>query len=89
MIIDCNTCEMQATNACDECIVPVLLHQMSGPFEMGREEQQALDNLADAGMVSPLRLVPPADYDTDDGQSLRDESIGWPDGTRIADQGAG
>lgn len=57
MIIDCNACEMQATTACDECIVPVLLHQMSGPFEMGGAEQEAFHNLADAGMVAPLRLV--------------------------------
>ena len=57
MIIDCDLCEMQATTACDECIVPVLLHQMSGPFEMANEETQALENLADAGMVAPLRLV--------------------------------
>ncbi len=57
MIIDCDACKMRATNACDECIVPVLLHQMSGPFEMADAEATALDNLAGAGMVSPLRLV--------------------------------
>ena len=57
MIIDCDACKMRATNACDECIVPVLLHQMSGPFEMANDETQALDNLAEAGLVAPLRLV--------------------------------
>jgi hypothetical protein len=57
MIIDCDLCEMRETTACDECIVPVLLHQMSGPFEMADDEAQALENLADAGMVAPLRLV--------------------------------
>jgi hypothetical protein len=57
MIIDCNTCDMQATTACEECIVPVLLHQMSGPFELGRSEAEAFGNLADAGLVAPLRLV--------------------------------
>jgi hypothetical protein len=57
MFIDCNACEMQATTACEECIVPVLLHQMSGPFEMGQDEAKALDNLAEAGLVAPLRLV--------------------------------
>jgi hypothetical protein len=89
MIIDCNACEMQATTACDECIVPVLLHQMSGPFEIGQDEEQALNNLADAGMVAPLRLVRPDDRDADHCQVPLEESIGWPDGTRIADQGAG
>jgi hypothetical protein len=57
MIIDCNACELQATTACDECIVPVLLNQMSGPFELADDEANALDNLADAGLVTPLRLV--------------------------------
>ena len=57
MIIDCNACELQATTACDECIVPVLLNQMSGPFDLANDEAQALDNLADAGLVTPLRLV--------------------------------
>lgn len=61
MMIDCNTCEMQATTTCEECIVPVLLHQMSGPFDLGRDEADALDNLADAGLVAPLRLVPASD----------------------------
>jgi len=58
MIIDCNACQLQATTACDECIVPVLLNQMSGPFDLNDEEATALDNLAEAGMVTPLRLVP-------------------------------
>ena len=52
---------MQATTACDTCIVPVLLHQMSGPFELGSDEEEAFDNLADAGLVAPLRLVPLSD----------------------------
>lgn len=58
MIIDCDSCELQGTTACDECIVPVLLNQMSGPFNLGDDEAVALDNLADAGLVTPLRLVP-------------------------------
>jgi hypothetical protein len=57
MIIDCEACEHQETTVCDECIVPVLLHQMSGPFELHDDEARALDNLADAGLVTPLRLV--------------------------------
>ena len=52
---------MQATPACDDCIVPVLLHQMSGPFDLAADEGDALDNLADAGLVAPLRLIRPAD----------------------------
>ena len=69
MIIDCDKCHMQATTACDECIVPVLLHQMSGPFELAVEEAEALDNLAGAGMVAPLRLV------RADGASVDEASV--------------
>ena len=61
MIIDCNACNMQATTACDGCIVRVLLHQMSGPFALATDEGEALNNLADAGLVAPLRLVRPAE----------------------------
>lgn len=61
MIIDCDQCKMQQTDCCDECIVPVLLYQMSGPFELAGEEAAALDNLADAGLVAPLRLIPRSD----------------------------
>lgn len=57
MIIDCDACRMQASTACDECIVPVLLHQMAGPFDLAPDEETALGNLAGAGMVAPLRLV--------------------------------
>jgi len=58
MIIDCNACELQASTACEQCIVPVLLNQMSGPFDLAEDEAEALENLADAGLVTPLRLVP-------------------------------
>lgn len=75
MIIDCNACELQATTACDECIVPVLLNQMSGPFDLADDEAQALDNLADAGLVTPLRLV-------SDGRSA-----GWGDRGEAAESG--
>ncbi|NND01146.1 MAG: hypothetical protein HKN91_00025 [Acidimicrobiia bacterium] len=58
MIIDCNECAMQHTSACSDCVVNVLLHKMGEPVVLSGEEHQALGNLADAGMVAPLRLVP-------------------------------
>ena len=58
MIIDCNECAMQHTSACSDCVVHVLLHKMGEPVVLSGEEQEALGNLADAGMVAPLRLVP-------------------------------
>ena len=62
VIIDCDECVMQATSACEDCIVPVLLGRapsgaVPGRVELDEDEQTALTNLADAGMVAPLRLV--------------------------------
>ena len=58
MIIDCDECAMQHTSACSECVVSVLLHQMGQPIVLSGDEQDALGNLAEAGLVAPLRLVP-------------------------------
>ena len=58
MIIDCDTCVMDGTSACADCIVPVLLAGTNGRIEVDATEEAALRNLSDAGLVSPLRLVP-------------------------------
>jgi len=67
MIIDCDTCVMEDTGACADCIVPVLLAGEAGPLRIGTDEETALRNLAEAGLVAPLRLVrrgPDRDADT-------------------------
>jgi hypothetical protein len=63
MIIDCGDCVMQHTSACDDCIVSILLEQMphETPLDLGGAEAEALSNLAEAGLVAPLRLVPRVD----------------------------
>ncbi|MFW6597032.1 hypothetical protein ACQBAU_06120 [Propionibacteriaceae bacterium Y2011] len=53
--VDCGTCSVRG-RACGDCVVTVLL----GPpaeVELTGEEQAAIDALAGAGMVPPLRLV--------------------------------
>ena len=62
MIIDCDRCAMRDI-ACDDCVVNVLL---SSPADtsVGEETALALRNLADGGLVPPLRL------------SLRDAAFG-------------
>jgi hypothetical protein len=66
MLIDCERCVMQHTSACDDCVVSVLLAgfdagdtaaRSPGRVELDDGEAEALRNLADAGLVSPLRLV--------------------------------
>ena len=58
MIIDCDACVMDGTSACADCIVTVLLGRDDGPLSLISEEEAAISNLAEAGLVSPLRLVP-------------------------------
>jgi len=62
MIIDCDRCTMRDV-ACDDCVVNALL---GSPAEVsvGEETAVALRNLADGGLVPPLRL------------SLRDAAFG-------------
>ncbi|MFO7291996.1 MAG: hypothetical protein FWJ92_07160 [Actinomycetes bacterium] len=58
MLIDCETCCMRGTDACDDCVVSVILG--STPVEIDDSERAALDNLAAQGLCPPLRLVPKA-----------------------------
>ena len=58
MIIDCDACVMDGTDACTDCIVPMLLAGSDGPTRIRDDEEQAIRNLSDAGLVSPIRLVP-------------------------------
>jgi hypothetical protein len=53
---------MQHTSACDDCIVTAVLGLGEAPLELDDVEQVALGNLADAGLVAPLRLVPRVDF---------------------------
>ena len=56
MIIDCTTCRMRSTSACDDCVVTAILAE--GPLELAEAELGALSALADHGLVPRLRLVP-------------------------------
>lgn len=58
MIIDCNECAMQHTSTCDDCIVPMLLDLSVGTAELSSAESDAVRHLSEAGLVSPIRLVP-------------------------------
>ncbi|MEN8113653.1 MAG: hypothetical protein ABFS21_04645 [Actinomycetota bacterium] len=57
MIIDCDTCVMDGTGACVDCIVPTLLAGSGGPTRIRDEEETAIRNMAEAGLVAPIRLV--------------------------------
>ena len=58
MLIDCNECAVQHTGACRDCVVTHLLSMAAGVVEVGRDQVEALEVLADCGLVPQLRLVP-------------------------------
>lgn len=64
--VDCGTCSVRGS-ACGDCVVSLLL---GPPPELSLEpdEQRALDVLADAGLMPPLRLVRPLEHPPHDGQ---------------------
>ena len=57
MLIDCDGCAMRDL-ACSDCVVTVLLGGPPGAIEVDDTERQALDVLADSGLVPRLQLVP-------------------------------
>lgn len=57
MIIDCDRCEVRATDACADCVVSVLLGAPP-TVDLDPSEQAAIAALAAAGMIPRLRLVP-------------------------------
>ena len=56
MLIDCDTCTVRGA-ACRDCVVPLILSNPALPVEIDESEQDAIDTLAAAGLVAPLRLV--------------------------------
>jgi hypothetical protein len=58
MIIDCDRCSERG-RGCADCVVGVLLDDIPGEVALTEEECAALDILADAGLVPPLRLTLP------------------------------
>jgi hypothetical protein len=56
VLIDCDGCVMRDL-ACDDCVVTVLLGAPPGVLDVDDGERQALDVLADSGLVPRLRLV--------------------------------
>lgn len=57
MIVDCDTCEVREI-ACGDCVVTFLLDRSPRPVELAEDEAGALQVLAEAALVPPLRLVP-------------------------------
>ena len=55
LVIDCDRCAMRNI-ACDDCVVTVLLGGPPQAEPLDETERHAIDVLADAGLVPPLRM---------------------------------
>ncbi len=55
MIIDCDTCIARDV-ACDDCVVNAIFHD--GMLALDADEEEALANLAEAGLIPELRFLP-------------------------------
>jgi hypothetical protein len=60
MLIDCDRCAGNRTEACRDCVVTHLLVGLAGPIEVDEERVEALAVLAEHGLVPGLRLAPRA-----------------------------
>jgi hypothetical protein len=55
--IDCDGCEARGL-ACGDCVITVLLGAPPEGADFDEVERRAIEALADAGLIPPLRLVP-------------------------------
>ena len=70
MLIDCDTCAGRGVH-CHDCVITVLLRQPPERVEFDDEEQNALDSLAEAGLVPRLRMVPSLSLPPDSSRIAR------------------
>lgn len=56
LLIDCDTCQVRGIG-CSDCVVTVLLGGPPQGVSLNDEERRAVEVLAAAGLVPPLRLV--------------------------------
>lgn len=59
MVIDCDECLMQATDACRDCVVTHILGREPGhAVVLDLDQERALRSLSDAGLVPGLLHLP-------------------------------
>ncbi len=58
LVIDCDRCSVRGIG-CGDCVVTVLLGGPPFGVSLDDDERRAIDVLAEAGLVPPLRMVEP------------------------------
>lgn len=56
VLIDCDRCSVRGSG-CADCMVTVLLGGPPFGVRLDQDEQRAIDVLAEAGLIPPLRMV--------------------------------
>ena len=57
MLIDCDACALQDTDACGDCIVTFLVERPEGAVIFDVEEERALRSLQQAGLAPESRFA--------------------------------
>jgi hypothetical protein len=65
LVVDCERCSVRGAG-CPDCVVTFLLGGPPDDVQLDAEEQRALDVLASAGLIPPLRMVQSLDSHTYD-----------------------
>lgn len=66
LLIDCDRCSVRGAG-CGDCVVTFLLGGLPSGVVLDDDEQRAIDVLAEAGLVPPLRMVQSLDPPGDGG----------------------
>jgi hypothetical protein len=58
MLISCETCAMQHTDHCSDCVVMAVVDPSprTGALVIDADEERALRELADAGLIPEIRM---------------------------------
>jgi hypothetical protein len=55
MVVDCNTCAMRGTDACDDCVVAFVLDRGADAVVFDAAEERAVRAMSKAGLLPLLR----------------------------------
>lgn len=55
MLISCDDCRMQNTDACEDCVVTYMLDRPDGAVVFDAAEERALREMSKAGLLPPVK----------------------------------
>lgn len=55
LVLDCDTCAMQGTDACGDCVVTYILDRRDGAVVFDAAEERAVRSMTRAGLLPDVR----------------------------------